>query len=123
VEELLHKGRIQDIVRAGILRCFRKIRPRARLGLGRMGPMTEAAAQEEIRRIIRDLETIRTRLLEVHEDLPPPPRENATADDPEEVDVTTEVRSVIECVLADSLRPAIRDLHAAAEYRPGGKRK
>jgi len=84
--------------------------------------MTEAAAQEEIRRIARDLETICTRLLEVHEDLSPPPREDATADDPEEVDVTTEVRSVIECVLADSLRPAIRDLQAAAEYRPGGKR-
>jgi len=85
--------------------------------------MTEAAAQEEIRRIARDLETIRTRLLEVHEDLSPPPREDAAADDVDEMDVTTEVRSVIECVLADSLRPAIRDLHAAAEYRAGKKQK
>lgn len=84
--------------------------------------MTETAAQEEIRRIARDLETIRTRLLEVHEDLPAPPREDPMVDETEEMDVATEVRSVIECVLADSIRPAIRDLQAAAEYRPGGKR-
>lgn len=83
--------------------------------------MTETAAQEEIRRIARDLETIRTRLLEVHEDLPALSREGTAADETEEMDVTTEVRSVIECVLADSIRPAIRDLHAAAEYRPGKK--
>lgn len=83
--------------------------------------MTETAAQEEVRRIARDLETIRTRLLEVHEDLPAPPGKDAAGDETEEMDVATEVRSVIECVLADSIRPAIRDLYAAAAYRPGRK--
>jgi hypothetical protein len=38
------------------------------------------------------------------------------------MDVSTEVRSVIECVLNDSLHPAIRDLAAAASYRPEKKR-
>ena len=32
----------------------------------------------------------------------------------QEMDVATEIRSIIECVLNDSLRPAIRDLAAAA---------
>ena len=36
-----------------------------------------------------------------------------------EMDVATEVRSVIECVLNDSIEPAIRDLAAAASYRQG----
>ena len=35
----------------------------------------------------------------------------------EEPDVATEVRAIIECVLADQIDPAVRDLGAAAEYR------
>ena len=35
----------------------------------------------------------------------------------EEMDVATELRSTIECVLHDCLQPAIRDLSAAAEHR------
>jgi hypothetical protein len=34
-----------------------------------------------------------------------------------EMDVATEMRSVIECVLNDSLGPAIRDLRSAAAYK------
>ena len=37
-----------------------------------------------------------------------------------EMDFATEVRSVIECVLTDSLGPAIRDLAAAASCQPKG---
>ena len=50
----------------------------------------------------------------------------ATASEPERAAstisaVSTEIRSVIECVLNDSLGPAIRDLAAAASYRPQEK--
>ena len=38
-----------------------------------------------------------------------------------EMDFATEVRSVIECILNDWLRPAIRDLAAAASYQPKKK--
>jgi hypothetical protein len=42
----------------------------------------------------------------------------------DEMDVSTEIRSVIECVLADSIGPAVRDLRAAAAYKPSpGKKK
>jgi hypothetical protein len=39
----------------------------------------------------------------------------------EEMDVSTEIRSTIECVLKDSMEPAIRDLAAAASYQPKEK--
>jgi hypothetical protein len=77
----------------------------------------EAAAQAELRRIVEELEAIRARLAELHERLPVPPQETAMLLGEEEMDVATEVRSVIECVLNDSLRPAIRDLAAAASFR------
>jgi hypothetical protein len=41
------------------------------------------------------------------------------------MDVATETRSVIECVLNDSIQPAIRDLKSVAAYRPSrpGKKR
>ena len=42
------------------------------------------------------------------------PEEAAADADEETADVATQVRSIIECVLDDSLQPAIRDLRAAA---------
>lgn len=73
--------------------------------------MTEAEAgiREQLRNIAAELEAIRFRLLGVHAVLPAPAR---GAGD-EEGDVVT-LRSVIECVLGDSLEPAIRDLRTAA---------
>lgn len=81
----------------------------------------EVAAQAELRKIVQDLDAIRSRLLALHEKLPVPPQETAMLLGEEEMDVSTEVRSVIECALADSLEPALRDLAAAAAYRPKGK--
>ncbi len=78
----------------------------------------EAAAQAELQRIVEDLEAVRTRLAEIHEKLPVPVQETAMLLGEVEMDVSTEVRSVIECVLADRIEPAIRDLAAAASYRP-----
>jgi hypothetical protein len=83
----------------------------------------EAAAQAELRGIVEELDSVRARLVDIHARLPVPPEETAMLLGEEEMDVATEVRSVIECVLNDSLQPAIRDLAAAASYRPRGKRR
>jgi hypothetical protein len=82
----------------------------------------EAAAQAELRQMVEELEAIRSRLSDLHERLPVPPEETAMLMGEAEMDFATEARSVIECVLADSLGPAIRDLAAAASYRPKGTR-
>jgi hypothetical protein len=81
----------------------------------------EASAQAELRQIVQELDAIRDRLTAVHDRLPVPPEETAMLLGEQEMDVATEIRSIIECVLNDSLRPAIRDLAAAASYRPKGK--
>jgi hypothetical protein len=83
--------------------------------------MTEAetAAQAALRDIVRDLEMIRSRLLAELVRLPAPSQEAAQSLGEEEMDVATELRSTIECVLHDCLQPAIRDLSAAAELRRG----
>jgi hypothetical protein len=78
---------------------------------------TEIAAQEELRRIAKELDTIRRRLLDLHESLPPATLEAVMFAGEEDLDVTTEVRTIIECVVQDSIQPAIRDLEAAADYR------
>jgi hypothetical protein len=77
----------------------------------------EAAAQAELRKIVTELELLRSRLLEIVETLPKPPGEVENED---EMDVATEIRSVIECVLTDNIRPAIRDLRTAAAYGARG---
>ena len=81
----------------------------------------EAAAQAELREIVQELDAVRARLEEMHARLPVPPEETAMLVGEREMDVATEIRSVIECVLTDSIRPAIRDLAAAASYRPKEK--
>lgn len=86
---------------------------------------TEQPAQEELRQIAGELRALCRRLEGVHQRLPVPSNEALILLGEADMDVATEVRSVIECVLNDSLRPAIRDLEAAAEYRPpsGGEEK
>jgi hypothetical protein len=81
----------------------------------------EADAQAELRGIVVELESVRSRLVAIHARLPVPPEETAMLVGEKEMDVSTEVRSVIECVLNDSIEPAIRDLAAAASYRPKEK--
>jgi hypothetical protein len=76
----------------------------------------EASAQAQLRQIATDLEAIRFRLEGVRASLPVPSSEAAMLVGELEMDISTEVRSVIECVLNDSILPAIRDLLEAA-YR------
>ena len=63
------------------------------------------AAQEEIRDVVRDLEALRFRLLGVRASLPAP-----AAEAEEERDAVVDARSILDCVLTDSIGPALRDL-------------
>lgn len=81
----------------------------------------EAAAQVRLRRVVEGLGALSAELLAIHESLPVSPQETAMLLGEEVMDVSTVVRSVIECVLHDRLQPAICDLEAAAHYRPEGE--
>jgi len=78
----------------------------------------EEAARAELRAIVELLDGVRGRLVDLHGRLPVPVDEMAMLVGEAEMDFPTEVRSVIECVLNDNLRPMIRDLAAAASYQP-----
>jgi hypothetical protein len=69
----------------------------------------EAGARKQLGDIAAELEVIRLRLL----GLQAPPREAG-----EEEDAVVTLRSVIECVVSDSLEPAIRDLRREAISPP-----
>lgn len=71
-------------------------------------------AQAEIREIVRALRTLKFRLLGVAASLPPSPAEISPLADVEPADLRTGIRSAVECVVNDSLSPAIRDLDEVA---------
>jgi len=81
----------------------------------------EIAAQVAVREIAKELDTIRRKLLNLHDSLPPATLEAVMFAGEEDLDVTTEVRTIIECVVQDSIQPAIRDLEAAADYQTDKK--
>ena len=76
----------------------------------------ETAVQERLREVAEDLKKIEKRLRVLHGSLPAPAIGDRGEDNEEENDIATEIRSVIDCVLTDSIGPAIRDLLAAAAY-------
>jgi len=76
----------------------------------------ERAARTAIERIVEGLKACSDELAAVRSSLPASEREDVMYAGEEEWDFPTEVRSVIECVLADWLGPAIRDLRDAAVY-------
>jgi hypothetical protein len=80
------------------------------------------AAREQLREIAGDLETIRFRLLGVQASLPEPAADGAAPglmDDLEAMDLCTEIRAVIGCVLTDCVAAAIGDLRDAAALPAG----
>jgi hypothetical protein len=86
----------------------------------------EAAAQAQLKEIMEKLKAVEKEMREIHKSLDPP--EDALTGaaagsevDEDENDLSTEIRSVIDCVLTDSLGPAIRDLQAVVRY--GGIRR
>lgn len=80
---------------------------------------SEADAQRQVRDITAELEAVRFRLLGVRASLEVPPMEPVMLIGEMDMDVSTELRSVIECVVSDFIDSAIRDLQAAASYTPG----
>jgi hypothetical protein len=78
----------------------------------------EGEAQEQLRQIARELRSVHYRLLGIVATLPAPANDanEEPAPEDEDADVATEIRSAVECVLADRIRPAIQGLLAAAEY-------
>jgi hypothetical protein len=82
----------------------------------------EEKAQSELRGIADRWERDVRRLREIHAGLPVSAREEVMLLGEADADVSTEVRSAIECVIPDRLEPAIQTLREAASYRPEGKR-
>ena len=68
-----------------------------------------------MRRLASDVEGIRLCLFTMRDTLPRPAYEEQLED--AETDLATELRATIECVVEDSIEPAIRDLRKAAESR------
>lgn len=82
----------------------------------------EKSATAQLRAVIADLEAIRYRLLGVRASLPVPSQEPVMLLGELDMDVSTEIRTVIECVVHDFVGSAIRDLQAAADYVPDAER-
>ena len=77
-----------------------------------------AAAKGEVQRVVGDLEALRDRLAGAIERLPAGSGESDPEADLDEMGEVTELRSVIECVLHDFLRPSIEDLRTVAGPEP-----
>jgi len=71
----------------------------------------QMVVQEHVLPAVSELKALQGKLRSLRESLPPP-----SGQDEEEMDAVTELRSVIDCVLLDSLGPAGRDLEAVAIY-------
>jgi hypothetical protein len=76
-------------------------------------------ARERLRQITGGFAWIRKQLLEIKGGLKGSRRESSHEDLDADPSPSTEIRTVIDCVLRDSLDPAIRDLLDAANYHPG----
>lgn len=79
-------------------------------------PDLQAAVQEQLQPSLSELKAIRERLRAFQESLPDTPDQGE-----EEIDAVTELRSVLGCVLLDSIGPAIRDLQAVMAYVAKGR--
>jgi hypothetical protein len=76
----------------------------------------ERAARERLQRAVEILEKLDGELTAIRTGLPVSIREDVMYAGEEDWDFPTEVRSIIECVRADWIGPAIRDLREAAAY-------
>ena len=75
--------------------------------------MTSAEGKKHVRRVLEQMETVYCELLGIESSLPEPPGERVRLQDVS--GAATDLRTVIRCVLEDSLRPALRDLREALE--------
>ena len=80
----------------------------------------ERATRTRLQRAVELLETLDGELTAIGTGLPVSEREDLMYAGEEDWDFPTEVRTVIECVRADWIGPAIRDLRDAAGYGTDG---
>lgn len=86
--------------------------------------MTDAREEEAraaLLAVADDLVETRRRLETIHDSLPKTREERIRHDLDHQPAPATEMRAAIKNVLANSLEPAIKDLRAAAEYRPANR--
>lgn len=77
-------------------------------------PGTFAEARRQLHRVLEQLEAVRWQLLGIRQSLPELPAERVRqADVSDEPDAATELRTTIDCVLEDDLKPALQDLQEA----------
>lgn len=76
----------------------------------------QTVVQKHVLPAVSELKALQGKLRALRESLPA-----GAGRDEEEMDAVTELRSVIDCVLVDSLGPATRDLEAAAAYVAKGR--
>ena len=83
----------------------------------------ESEREEEVRTRLRgfvaDLRAIRRRLAALQEDIPPSPQELSAEDLPAELDVPTEIRSVLQGAIATGLDPLIAALDRRGRVSAG----
>jgi hypothetical protein len=72
----------------------------------------QTVVQEHVLPAVSELKALQEKLRSLRDSLPAP----SGQDEEREMDAVTELRSVIDCVLVDSLGPAGRDLAAVAVY-------
>jgi hypothetical protein len=81
-------------------------------------PMTETIAQAQLDVIARVLELLAKMMQGIADNLPPSPQELSTEDQVgEDLDVTSEIRRVVQCVLADHIASSIKEVRAVAIYK------
>ena len=73
----------------------------------------KAEAERQVARVVDQLETVRSELHEIARSLPEPPEGAEDLD--ETADAEVELRRIVECVLADRIEWALRDLRTALE--------
>jgi hypothetical protein len=78
----------------------------------------EAAGQMLVSEIADELESLNNLLQAAHDSFPASPLEAIMWVGEADMDVATALRTMIECVLADRLEPALRELRKWAAYRP-----
>ena len=81
----------------------------------------ERTTRARLQQVIETLQTLDGELRAIEAGLPVSEREDVMHAGEEDFDFPTEVRSVIECVRADWIGPAIRDLRNAAIYPGNGE--
>jgi len=81
------------------------------------GHLDLEAVQDELQIVVGRLKGIEKSLIALRDALPAPSPADQDEEGDEWSDLAVELRSVIDCVLTDSIRPATRDLQAVAGPR------